>query len=298
MNVYIVADVEGVAGVVFYEHWHLEMSRLNYAVLHRNRELLTEEVNAAARGAFAAGADSVVVHDHHGYGYTILPDLLEKHLELIHGRPEQYMSLGVQHPDLDDSIDALVLLGMHAKAGTRDGCTPHSLICVSDGEGKNHELSEATMSMAYAGTYGVPTVFLAGDRATVEDALQLTPKMEHVKTKSHYASQLARTKSPLLVRELIEAGVKKGLARRAEIEPFVIPGPCTVQVADRNPEARWPVAPNQREDFVTALGDTLLNVPWYNKVEKIDDGWRYPDRTQPSKTPNDRWNTPAKSAAT
>ncbi len=298
MNVYIVADVEGVAGVVFYEHRHREMSRLNYAVLHRNRELLTAEVNAAARGAFAGGAKTVVVHDHHGPGYTILPDLIDKRLELIHGRPEQYMSLGVQHPDLDDSIDALVLLGMHAKAGTQDGCTPHSLICVSDGEGKSHELSEATMSMAYAGAYGVPTVFLAGDRATVEDALKLVPNMEHVKTKSHYASQLARTKSPLLVRELIEAGVKKGLERRAEIKPFVIPGPCTVQVADRNPAVRWPEKPNQREDFVAALGDTLMNVPWYNKVEKIDDGWRYPDRMQPSEMPNDRWNTPAKSVAT
>ena len=120
MNVYIVADVEGVAGVVFYEHRHLQMSMLNYEVLHRNRVLLTEEVNAAARGAFDAGADSVVVHDHHGFGYTILPDLIDKRLELI------------------------------------------------------------------------------------------------------------------------QIGVKKGLEKLSKIKPFIIPGPCTVRIADRNPDRPYP----------------------------------------------------------
>ncbi|MBC8443191.1 M55 family metallopeptidase [PVC group bacterium] len=296
MNVYIVADIEGIAGMVFYEHRHRDMTPLSYELLHRNRVLLTEEVNAAARGAFDAGAESVVVHDHHGQGYTILPELMDKRLELIHGRPEQYLTLGVHHPDLNESIDALILIGMHAKAGTTDGCTPHSLICVTDGEGKRHELSEATMSMAYAGTYGVPCVFIAGDRATVDDALGLVPSLERVETKSHYASQVARTKSPTLVRELIEAGVRRGVERRSEIQPFVIPGPCTIQIADRNPAARWPESPNTRKDFATALCDTLQNVPWYKPVEAIDDGWRYPDRITPSEMPNDRWNTPADEA--
>ena len=62
-NVYIVADVEGVAGLVFYEYWDKEMSHLNHELLHRNRVLLTEEVNAAARGALDAGADYVGAQD-------------------------------------------------------------------------------------------------------------------------------------------------------------------------------------------------------------------------------------------
>jgi len=290
MNVYMVADVEGVGGVVFYEHRHAEMTALNYELLHRNRELLTEEVNAAAHGAFDAGADTVVVHDHHGPGYTILPDRIDRRLELIHGRPEQYMTLGAHHPDLDDSVDALVLLGMHAKAGTCDGCTPHSLICVTDAKGVAYELSEATMSIAYAGDFGVPCVFTAGDRATVDDALELVPSMGCVRTKSHYASQVARTKSPLLCRELIQAGVCTALERLDEASPLRLPGPCTVQIADRNPEVRWPQEPASGDTFSAALGAALANVPWYKPVTAIDDGWRYPDRMQPSVTPNDRWN--------
>ena len=292
MDVYIVADIEGVAGVVFYEHRHNEMSPLNHDLLVRNRILMTEEVNAAARGAFEAGADTVVVHDHHGGGYTLLPERLEKRLELIHGRATQYVTMGLHHPDLDESVDALVLIGMHAKAGTVDGCTPHSLICVRDGNGKEHELSEATMSMAYAGDFDVPCVFLAADRATVDDALKLAPTMERVVTKRHYASQLARTISPALSRERIQAGVRKALERHDEIEPFHIPGPCTIQVADRNPAARWPKEPRTQPTYRQALVDTLRNVPWYAPVEGIDDGWRFPDRMAPSPTPNDRWNTP------
>ena len=235
MNVYIEVDIEGVAGVVFYEHRHKDMSLMNFDLLRRNRVLMTEEVNAAARGAFDAGAESVIVYDHHGEGYNLMPELLEKRVELIHGRAEQGLVLGQRHPDLDESIDALVLVGMHAKAGTRDGGTPHSLICVDDGAGKRHELSEATMAMALAGDVNVPTVFVSGDRATVEDALLLAPNMAHIVTKRHYASQFARTITPALSRERIQAGVREGIARRDAIAPFRIPGPCAIRIADRKP---------------------------------------------------------------
>jgi len=288
MNVYIATDIEGVAGVVFYEYRHVNMSMLNYALLHRNRVLLTEEVNAAARGAFEAGAKMVVVHDDHAEGYNIMPELLDERIELIHGR--NTLTLSTWHPDLDKSFQALVLVGMHARAGTPDGGTPHSLICVSDASGKTYELSEAATSMALAGDAGMPCAFVSGDQALVQEALQYNPNMESVVTKKHYASQLARTKSPLLSRKLIFAGVRKGLADLSRLKPFNIQGPCRVQVADRNPATRWPENPHTKPTFTEAYMDTLRNVPWYKPIERIDDGWRWPDRTQPTATPGDKWN--------
>jgi len=290
MNVYIVADVEGAAGVVFYESHPSNMSPMCYGVLMRNRRLLTEEVNAAAQGAAEAGADTIVVHDHHGAGYTILPENLHPRLELIHGRGQQMMD--VIHPDLDASVDALVLIGMHAKAGTVEGGTPHSLICVEDGHGRRHELSEATMSMAMAGDAGVPCVFIAGDRAVVNEALALTPQMRSVATKRHYRSQLARTLSPAASRKLITEGVRLAVERRKHVPPLRIPGPCRVQIADRNPQARWPKEPATGPTFTQALIAALKTVPWYRPVEAIDDGWRFPDRMAPGPMPNDMWNNP------
>ncbi len=288
-NIYLVADVEGVAGLAFYEYWDKEMSPLNHELLRRNRVLLTEEVNAAARGAFAAGAESVVVHDHHGCGYTIIPELMDERLELIHGRNEQNIFLGATHPDLDQGFDALLLLGMHAKAGTLDGCTPHSYIQVETASGQTYALSEATMSMAVAGDYGIPCAFIAGDRATVEDALEAAPTMQSLITKKNYASQLTRTISPLRSRKLIEERVEKAL-RQGGMQPFKIAGPCTVRIGDRNPQVLWPEKPKLGASFSEALISTLQNVPWYLPICGIDDGWRFPDRRQT--VPPSQWNLP------
>jgi D-amino peptidase len=293
MKVYIVADVEAVAGVVFYEHRHAAMSPLNFDVLLRNRQLLTEEVNAAARGAFNAGATRVIAHDHHGLGYTILPDMIDERLELIHGRNEHTVTMDRRHPELDGDTAALVLIGMHAKAGTDPGCTPHSLIHVETDQGKTYELSEAAMSMAFAGDVGVPAVFLAGDEATIADARQSTGcDCETVTTKTHYGAQLARTIAPARSRQLIEAGVEKAINRRKDIRPFKIDGPCRVRIADRNPNALWPKDPNTKDTFTAAIMDTFRTVPWYKPIEQIDDGWRYPDRPQPDddNSPQNRWN--------
>ncbi len=289
-KVYIVSDIEGVAGVVFYEHRHPGMSRLNYEVLNRNRLLLTGEVNAAAEGAFRAGAESVLVHDHHGAGYNIMPELIDSRAELIHGRNAQGLAAGLFHPDLDETFDALVLVGMHAKAGTEGGATPHSLIHVKTKKGGEYRLSEASNSMAYAGSFGVPAAFISGDLATVEDAAVHCPEMVKNAAKKHYASQLARTVSPEISRERIRSGVRRSLENISRMKPFVIEGPCVIQVSDRNPEAKWPGNPQEFEDFRIALLNTLNSLPWYKPVEKIDDGWRFPDRTAPSPMPNDEWN--------
>lgn len=285
-NVYFVVDIEGVAGVVFYEYQTQDMSMLNYELLHRNRVLMTEEMNAAARGAFEAGAEKVVVLDNHGIGYNIMPELIDERIELIHGRSGQRLMLGMQRPDIEE-MDALILLGMHAKAGTVNGCTPHSLLYTETADGEVYKLSEAGASMAIAGDAGIPALFISGDKATIEDAIGLVPEMKYVTTKKHYASQIARTISPLLSRKLIHAGVKEALTK-SNAKPFRIKGPCSVRVADRNPDALWPEKAEKCKTFTEALSSALRNVPWYKPVDRIDDGWRYPDRTYP--IPDTEWN--------
>jgi D-amino peptidase len=287
MKVYIIADIEGMAGVVFY--CNNKGSHLAHDLEMRNRLLMTEEVNAAVRGALTAGADEIVVHDHHGVGYNIMPELLHEKAELIHGRNEQRVALETLHPDLDGSFNAVLLLGMHPKAGTLAGGTPHSLIYVKNDQGQEYFLGEATNSAAFAGSFGVPAVMVAGDLAVCEDTALHIPGIETVVTKKHFASQLARTKAPVLSRKLIETGVAKALHRLGEIKPLVIPGKCTVQISDRNPAKKWPVAPREYPDFRTAMLNTIKDVPWYKPVTAIDDGWRYPDAQQPGSVVSE-WN--------
>lgn len=290
MNVYIVADIEGVAGVPFYASGRAD-THLSYEVHAEGRRLMTEEVNAAVRGAKAAGAQTVVIHDHHLVGYNILPELLHPDAELIHGRGERRVDLGELHPDLGNGIDVLLLVGMHPKGGTPRGAQPHSVICVTDGTGTSYEFSESMTSATVAGELGIPTVFISGDRAVCEDTLGYIPTIESVITKSHYAPQFARTRSPLWARQQIEAGVERALRHAANIEPFRLSGPFSVQIADRNPAVRWPKTPARGDSFNGALMEALRTVPWSQPLAEGDDGWRYPDNMKPGSVTNP-WNDP------
>lgn len=279
MNVYIVTDIEGVAGVVFY--CHRGQSHLSHEIEMRNRMLLTEEVNAAVRGALGAGAETVVVHDAHGSGYNILPESIHEQAELVHGRLDYRVMLDTLHPGLDESVDALVLVGMHAKAGTFEGAIPHSLVHVETESGQTYALSEAGETAAFAGHFGIPTVFISGDQSVCADTLDLIPNAESVVTKVHYAPQLARTRSPGFVRQQIEWGVTAAIEKKDEIPPFKIDGRCTVRISDRDPEKKYPDKALQCDDYPTALLSTMRRVPWFKPIEGIDDGWRYPDKMEP-----------------
>ena len=63
MKVFIVSDMEGVAGIV---KWQQVTG--GHAMYEEGRRLYTGEINAAVRGAKAAGATEIVVMDCHGAG--------------------------------------------------------------------------------------------------------------------------------------------------------------------------------------------------------------------------------------
>ena len=63
MRVHVISDIEGVAGVV-----KSEQGDGGESLFEEARRLYTEEINAAMRGACAAGATEVVVMDCHGAG--------------------------------------------------------------------------------------------------------------------------------------------------------------------------------------------------------------------------------------
>ena len=63
MRVLIMADMEGVSGIVVWEQV------TGGAPLYEEcRKLYTEEINAAVRGAISAGATEIVAVDCHGAG--------------------------------------------------------------------------------------------------------------------------------------------------------------------------------------------------------------------------------------
>lgn len=83
MRVHIVGDMEGVGGIV-----HPDQTNAGAAQYEEGRRLYTEEVNAAVRGAKAAGATEVVVVDCRGAGDgysfdSLVHELLEPDCEYV-----------------------------------------------------------------------------------------------------------------------------------------------------------------------------------------------------------------------
>lgn len=67
---------------------------------------------------------------------------------------------------IDDSFDAVVFIGYHARAGTADAIIDHtSTGNVVDFAINGRSLPEAGYNALMAGHYGVPVVFVAGDQA-------------------------------------------------------------------------------------------------------------------------------------
>ena len=82
MKILIAADMEGISGVV---HWdHVDPKHKEY---DRFRKLMTGDVNAAIRGACDGGADEVLVADGHARGRNILIEELDPRARLNSGSP-------------------------------------------------------------------------------------------------------------------------------------------------------------------------------------------------------------------
>ncbi len=225
-KVHISVDLEGIAGVV--DSSHTSSGGRNYAAA---RDQMIAETNAAIAAAFDAGAAEVVVIDSHGDKTNLQPHKLDRRATLISGGPRP---LGMVH-GIDDSFAAAIFIGYHARASTTDATLDHTYTGQLKGVWFNgRELGEAGLNAAVAGQFGVPVVFVSGDRAATEEVAALVPGGESVVVKEAIGRTAAHLIHPAVAIERITAGVRAALARRAEIEPLAFASPVTlrVEVAD------------------------------------------------------------------
>lgn len=225
MKVYIMTDMEGVAGVLNFEDWCTPSSR--YYDLAK--EFLTMEVNAAVEGFFEAGATEVLVADGHGAG-GIAPHLIDERVELARHWPQ-----GRPHPfSLDTSFDVAASVGQHAKAGTEYAHLAHTGSFDYLNETINGlSIGEFGSMVLCASELGVRTIFAAGDEAFTREAAALVPGVETVSVKrgtmpgsgdelpagAYSRRNLAAIHvPPARARRLIREGARKALERAASEE--------------------------------------------------------------------------------
>ncbi len=228
LKVFISIDMEGVTGVA---NWK-DVSRdgKDYGLF---REIMTLEANAAVEGAAAAGAQEIWVRDSHGSGRNLLPQLLDRRAILIRdwsGGPKSMME------GIDESFDAAIFVGYHAKAGTPDSLLEHtSSGTVTDFSVNGVSMPEAGYNALIAGHYGVPVVFAAGDRTLCEQITTLLGDLETVAVK-HGIGAAQVSPHPEVTRERIRSGVEKALRRLGDFTPYHLEAPYTLVVKLKDEE--------------------------------------------------------------
>ncbi|NQT52043.1 M55 family metallopeptidase [bacterium] len=217
MKVYLMTDLEGVAGVYTWENRSDETLE-NHERRCRQRRWLAREVNAAADGFFAAGASEVLVNDGHGAGYTIDLDEVDPRVEVISGRERPFWL-----PHIEE-CDVTGIVGAHAKAGTPDGCLCHTMSTGVRGFWFNGLcVGEMGCQALIAGHYGLPFVFCSGDHWACREIEALCPGCVTVAVKKGLGLFSARTLPPATACERIRAGAERALA--AAVEPLTLEPP-------------------------------------------------------------------------
>lgn len=157
MRIYISVDMEGITGLV--DRDDVQPDGRDY---ERGRAMMAEDVNAAIRGAVAAGATEVLVNDAHGPMRNLLPEALHPAARLVRGKPKRMLML----EGLTGESDAAICVGYHSRAGAL-GVLSHSFMGheIEDMWLDDRPVGEIGLAHATAAALGVPVVALTGDDA-------------------------------------------------------------------------------------------------------------------------------------
>ena len=228
MKVYVICDLEGTAGVVD----HKGQCWFDGEYYQQSRTIATQELNSLVEGLLEGGADEIVAWDGHGN----FPGGIDS--SIVRSECKVVIGAGNGPPaGLDATFDALCLLGLHAMAGTPGAVLAHSFMPFVKNCWLNElEIGEIGMNCAAAGQFGVPTVFISGDKAASKEAIALIPNIECavVKEGLHtHAAGLSQAATLCLsaqrARDLIKQGGKTAFSKLDGIHTFRIMPPYTLR---------------------------------------------------------------------
>ena len=174
-KVFISADMEGISGISGSDQ--LSATGAEYG---RSRKMMADDVNAAIRGARRAGAVDILVNDSHGSMRNLRLEDLDPQVRLIsHSFKRSGMMEG-----LDESFDAAIFIGYHAKAGHPGGLFAHTGSgVVRDVRVNGVSLGEGGLNTMVAAWYGVPVALVTGDDVAVKQVAEVATAAKTVAVK-------------------------------------------------------------------------------------------------------------------
>jgi D-amino peptidase len=243
MKILIATDMEGITGVTTWDQ--VTPGHAEYA---RFRKQMTEDVNAAIRGAFDAGADEVVVADGHWNASNILIEELDPRARLNTGSPSPFSMM----QGIDESVDGVMFIGYHARNGSASAILDHTW--------SSKTVANVWLNDLLTGEYGlnaahfsVPVIMVSGDQIACAQVTELLGEVETAVVKQASSRFAAECLAPEVTREMICLSAERAVERLAQGDvpaPFVLDTPVTVTV----------------EFFTSDMADRATRIPFTKRA--------------------------------
>jgi len=216
-TVFLITDAEGVAGVCRQDQTDPKDQEM--------RQLLTGEINAAVAGLYEGGADEVIVWDGHDGSQTLSALTIHPGAKLIIG------DLGVTMT-LERHYTAIGFVGQHARANRKGGILAHSYssLGIQTMLMNGKPVGEIETRAALAGAFNTPVIFLSGDQAAAEDLHAIVPDADLAVVKEGFSNYSCQTLSAQAAQSLIQGRARTGMQKVAQIQPYKLEGPVTIQI--------------------------------------------------------------------
>jgi len=261
MKIFISSDLEGTACV-----WQGEHGQKGTREYEEARRLLTAEVCAAVEGARQGGASEIIVADMHGGSGHLLLDQMPAGVRILEGVPH-----APRFPFLDASVEAMLLVGYHAMAGTPGAVIAHTMTGAwREFRANGRLLGEVGIDAAIAGCVGVPVALVTGDDKVCAEARALLGPIQTAVVKTGLGRHRALCLPVSHTQALIHEAARSALLLKGQIKPLSFGSPVEVAITYKHTERAdgAPLdSPNQkRMDGYTVLYTYQRFSDWYGGV--------------------------------
>ena len=227
LKIFISVDMEGIGGI-----GTAEMTRSKGKDYQLGRKVMTAEVNAVVSAIIKFNNDAqILVNDSHGDMQNLIHQELDPKVVYIQGNKKPYGMV----QGLDESYDAAIFIGYHARAGTAKGFLAHTGSGAVKGLWlNNREVGEGGLNTYFSGEMDVPIILAAGDDVFTKQFGKLVD-CELVATKNAVTAQVAKLKHGTIVeRELFDA-TTRALKTIKNKRPIKLKNPVEIKLKFSTP---------------------------------------------------------------
>ena len=227
LKIFISVDMEGIGGI-----GTAEMTRANGKDYQLGRKLMTAEVNAVVSAIIKFNNDAeILVNDSHGDMQNLNHQELDPRVIYIQGNKKPYGMV----QGLDNSYDAAIFIGYHARAGTPKGFLAHTGSgAVKELRLNGQEVGEGGLNTYFSGEMNVPVILASGDDIFTKQFGKLVD-CELVITKHAVTAQVARLKHGTIVEKELFDATTRALKTIGNKKPIKLKTPVEIKLKFSSP---------------------------------------------------------------